>query len=56
VVRTTLVNWWVTMLFFLHVPPSQLRRIHDGWLISSKPGRDKREEIPDSKKSLQERT
>jgi rSAM/selenodomain-associated transferase 2 len=56
VVRTTLVNWWVTMLFFLHVPPSQLRRIYDGWLVSSKPRRDKSEQIPPSKKSLQERT
>src|ERR1039457_6352473 len=56
VVRTTLVNWWVTALFILHVPPRELRRIHDGWLISGKPRRDKSELIPPNQKSLQEGT
>lgn len=32
-VKTTLVNWWVTLLFLLRVPPRQLRRIYDGWLV-----------------------
>ena len=56
VVRTTLVNWWVTALFILRVPPRELRRIHDGWLIPGKPRRDKSELIPPNQKSLQERT
>ena len=56
ILRTTLVNWWVTALFILHVPPRELRRIHDGWLVSGKPRRDKSELIPPSKKKLQERT
>jgi rSAM/selenodomain-associated transferase 2 len=56
VLRTALVNWWVTTLFFLHVPPKQLRRIYDGWLISGKPRRDKSELIPPNQKSLQEQT
>jgi len=56
VVRTTLVNWWVTALFILRVPPRELRRIHDGWLVSGKPRRDKTELIPPNRKSLQERT
>jgi rSAM/selenodomain-associated transferase 2 len=56
VLRTTLVNGWVTTLFFLHVPPKQLRRIYDGWLISGKPRRDKSELIPPNQKSLQEQT
>jgi rSAM/selenodomain-associated transferase 2 len=56
VLRTALVNGWVTMLFFLHVPPRQLRRIYDGWLISGKPRRDKSELIPPNQKSLQEQT
>src|SRR5579863_3030645 len=33
VMRTTLVNLWVAMLFLLRVPPSELRRIYDGWLV-----------------------
>jgi rSAM/selenodomain-associated transferase 2 len=52
--RATLVNWWVTTLFFLRVPPGQLRRIHDGWLIPGKPRRAKSDRIPPNKKSLQE--
>src|SRR5579871_1039037 len=46
VVRTTLVNWWVTALFFFRVPPRELRRIHDGWLVPGKVRRDKSESIP----------
>lgn len=56
VLRTTLVNWWVTTLFFLRVPPKQLRRIYDGWLVPGKPRRDKSELIPPNQKSLQEQT
>jgi rSAM/selenodomain-associated transferase 2 len=56
ILRTTLVNWWVTALFMLHVPPRELRRIHDGWLVSGKPRRDKSESVPPNHKSLQERT
>jgi rSAM/selenodomain-associated transferase 2 len=56
VVRTTLVNWWVTTLFFLRFPPRRLRRIYDNWLISDKPRRDSSELIPRNQKSLQERT
>jgi len=54
VLRTAFVNWWVTLLFFLRVSPNQLRRIHDGWLVSGKPRRDKSELIPPNKKNLQE--
>jgi hypothetical protein len=44
------------MLFFLHVPPSELRRIYDGWLAFSKPKPDEGEQVPPNKKSLQKRT
>jgi rSAM/selenodomain-associated transferase 2 len=54
VLKTTLVNWWVSFLYCLHVPPAQLRRIYDGWLVSGKPRRDKSELIPPSERSLQE--
>jgi len=54
VVRTTLVNWWVTVLFLLRVPPRQIRRIYDSWLVSGKPRRDRSELIPPNRKSLQE--
>src|SRR5271170_6218539 len=56
VVRTTLVKWWVTLLFLLRVPPRQIRHIYDSWLVSGKPRRDKSELIPPNQKSLQERT
>jgi hypothetical protein len=46
----------VTALFVLRVPPRELRRIHDGWLVSGKPRRDKSELIPPNQKSLQEQT
>ncbi len=55
VVRTTLVKWWVTLLFLLRVPPPQIRRIYDSWLVPGKPRRDKSELIPPNPKSLQER-
>lgn len=44
--KTTAVNWWVTLLFCLRVPPAELRRIYDGWLTSGKPRRDKSEVLP----------
>jgi rSAM/selenodomain-associated transferase 2 len=52
VIKTTLVNWWVTLLFFLRVPPRKLRLIYDGWLVSGKTRRDKPEITPPSPKSL----
>ena len=36
VLKTALVNVWVTFLFALRIPPRQLRRIHDGWLVTGK--------------------
>lgn len=54
VFKTTLVNWWVSLLFLLRVPPTQLRRIYDRWLVSGKPRRDKSELIPPSERKLQE--
>jgi rSAM/selenodomain-associated transferase 2 len=36
VVKTTLVNWWVTFLFFLRVRPRTLRQIYDRWLVTGK--------------------
>jgi rSAM/selenodomain-associated transferase 2 len=53
--KTTFVHWWVTFLYCLHIPPVQLRRIYDGWLVSGKARRDKSELIPPSERSLQER-
>jgi rSAM/selenodomain-associated transferase 2 len=43
VLKTTLVNWWVTTLFFLHVSPLWLRRTYDRWLVTGRPRRDKSE-------------
>ena len=54
VFRTMLVNWWVTTLFFLGIPPRQLRRIHDGWLVSGRVRRDTGPFVPSHRKSLQE--
>jgi len=51
--KTTLVNWWVTFLFFLHIPPVELRRIYDGWLVSGKTRRDPTTMIAPDKKTLQ---
>lgn len=52
VVRTTLVNWWVTSLFFLRVPPRRLRKVYDHWLVSGRPRRDKSEVLPPRPKTL----
>ena len=56
VLTTALVNWWVTVLFFLRVPPRQLRRIYDGWLVSGKQYRGMNDLLPAKRKSLQKRT
>jgi hypothetical protein len=56
VLKTTLVNWWVTMLFFLRVPPRQLRRIYDGWMVAGKQQPDRSDLIPPARKRLQKRT
>ncbi len=56
VLRTMLVNWWVTTLFFLGIPPQRLRRIRDSWLVSGKVRRDKSKLVPSNRKSLQKRT
>ena len=53
VLKTTFVNWWVTLLFFLRVSPRYLRGFYDHWLISGKARRDKSEPVPRSRKSLQ---
>ena len=53
VVKTTLVNWWVTLLFFLRVPPLKLRRTYNKLLVSGKPRRDKSALIPPNQKTLQ---
>ena len=55
VVKTTLVNWWVTILFSLRVPPRHVRRIYDNWLVSGKPHRNKSEIIPPTRKRVEER-
>lgn len=52
--KTTLVNWWVTFLYSLHVPPAELRRIYDGWLVSGKPRRDKSDLIRSDQQRLTE--
>jgi len=54
VVKTTVVNLWVTLLFFLRVSPPRLRRLYDRWLVSGRAGRDKGELIPPSERKLQE--
>jgi rSAM/selenodomain-associated transferase 2 len=36
VLKTALVTGWVTFLFALRIPPRQLRRIYDGWLVTGK--------------------
>ena len=55
IVKTTLVNWWVTVLYFLRVPPSRLRRTYDRWLAGGVPRGDKPEIIPPKRKSVRER-
>lgn len=53
VVRTTLVNWWVTLLFFLRARPLKLRRLYDRCLVTGKPRRDASELTPPSSRTLQ---
>jgi rSAM/selenodomain-associated transferase 2 len=55
VLRTLLVNWWTTLLFFLGVSPGRLRRIHDGWLVSGKVRRHTAKLAPPRRSSLHER-
>lgn len=52
VLKTTFVNWWVTLCFFLGVPPRRLRRVYDRWLVSGRPARDKSPAVPRSPNSL----
>jgi rSAM/selenodomain-associated transferase 2 len=54
IVKATLVNWWVRLLFLLRVSPQRLRRTYDRWLVSGHARRDKSEVIPPSKPKLQE--
>ena len=54
VIKTTLVNWCVTLLFFLRVSPPRLRRLYDRWLVSGRPRCDSGELIPPSERKLQE--
>lgn len=46
VLKTTFVNWWVTILFFLRVSPLRLRRTYDRWLVTGRPRRDKTATVP----------
>ncbi len=55
ILKTTLINWWVTVLFFFRVSPQRLRRTHDRWLAGGTPRRDKPEIIPPKRKSVEER-
>lgn len=50
VLKTTLVHWWITVLFFLRVSPYQLRRIHDAWLVSGKPAGQQAEAVSSASK------
>ncbi len=56
VFRTELVHWWIMVLFFLRVPPRQLRRIYDGWMISDKQPQSRSDRIPPDTRKLQRRT
>ena len=56
VFRTELVNWWIMVLFLLHVPPRQLRQIYDGCLISDKQPQSRSDRIPPDTRKLQRRT
>ncbi|MEI6083569.1 MAG: TIGR04283 family arsenosugar biosynthesis glycosyltransferase [Verrucomicrobiota bacterium] len=53
VLKTTFVNWWVRFLYFLRIPPPQLRRIYDGWLTGGSQRSDKSTIIPPGKRRLQ---
>lgn len=39
VIKTTLVYWWVRLLFNLRLPAHQVRRIYDNWLGQTAPVR-----------------
>jgi rSAM/selenodomain-associated transferase 2 len=54
VLKTTLVNWWVTVLYFLHVPPLRLRRFYDRCLLPGRPRRDKSEVVPMPPKTVRD--
>jgi rSAM/selenodomain-associated transferase 2 len=51
VLRTTFVNWWVTVLFFFGVSPRRLRRLYDRWLTSGQPRRAAADLTPPRPKS-----
>lgn len=53
-VKTTLVNWWVTLLFLLRVPPWTLRRAYDRWLVSGRARPSKTKLIPPSERKVQQ--
>jgi rSAM/selenodomain-associated transferase 2 len=48
VVKMTLVNGWVSLLFFLRVRPRRLRYIYDRWLVRGQTQRGKRKLLPPS--------
>ncbi len=52
VLKATLVNWWVTILFFLGVSPRRLRGIYDRWLVSGKPAHEQIESKPPRHRTL----
>lgn len=53
VLKTTLVNWWVTFLSFLQISPRQLRRIYDFWLWRGVTRPDKSDSVPPNPRRLQ---
>jgi rSAM/selenodomain-associated transferase 2 len=55
VVKTTLVNWWVTLLFFLRVSPAELQRVYDGWLVSGRGTEDQRLSAQSDSQRLQQK-
>jgi rSAM/selenodomain-associated transferase 2 len=55
VLKTILVNWWLTLLFLLGIPPRRLRRIHDRFLVSGRVRRGTGKLSLPSRKPLQER-
>ena len=54
--RNRRMNEMSSMIGIPGKPPSELRRIYDGWLDFNKPSPEKGKQIPPKKKSLQERT
>ena len=55
VVKTTLVNWWVTLLFLLRVSPRRLRRMYDRWLVAGKTHRGQSAAVPPARNPLERR-